>query len=176
MNNELRGELNIVAQLVGGNLTLPLVIDGVGIQSIVYNPDFSFTIVLTDGSSYTSPPMKGDQGDPFTYDDFTPEELAGLVGPGVAPGGTTNQVLAKRSDNDYDTEWVDQTGGTQYELPPATTETLGGIIVGGDLLVTDNGVLSVDKTNVVASDNTKPITAAAVYTEIGNINALLATI
>lgn len=30
--------------------------------------------------------------------------------------------------------------------------------------------------NSVEEDNTRPITAAAVYTEIGNINALLATI
>lgn len=30
--------------------------------------------------------------------------------------------------------------------------------------------------NSVEQDNTRPITAAAVYTEIGNINALLATI
>ncbi len=30
--------------------------------------------------------------------------------------------------------------------------------------------------NAVEKDNTRPITAAAVYTEVGNINALLATI
>ena len=63
-----------------------------------------------------------------------------------------------------------------YELPPATTSSLGGIIVGEDLLVTAEGVLSVDKATSVEGDNTRPITAAAVYTEIGNINALLATI
>lgn len=36
--------------------------------------------------------------------------------------------------------------------------------------------LEVDTTNAVEQDNTKPITAAAVYAEVGNINALLATI
>lgn len=61
-------------------------------------------------------------------------------------------------------------------IPPATNSTLGGIIVGDDLLVTEEGVLSVDKTDNFSSDNTKPVTAAAVYTEIGNINALLQTI
>lgn len=59
---------------------------------------------------------------------------------------------------------------------PATKSTLGGIIVGDDLLVTEEGVLSVDKTDSFSADNTKPVTAAAVYTEIGNINALLQTI
>lgn len=55
------------------------------------------------------------------------------------PGGNTGDLLAKRSDTDFDVEWI----------TPA---------------------------NSAEQDNTRPITAAAVYTEIGNINALLATI
>jgi len=35
----------------------------------------------------------------------------GADGVGVVAGGTTNQVLAKASNADYDTQWVDQTGG-----------------------------------------------------------------
>lgn len=48
----------------------------------------------------------------------------------------------------------------------------------GDGLKLDQGTntLSVDAANVVEQDNTKPVTSAAVYTEVGNINALLATI
>lgn len=149
--SQLRGEMNVVAQLQSGLLTLPLLIDGVGIETITFNDDYSLTIVLTDGTSYTSPP---------------------LIGPGVAPGGTTGQVLAKATDEDYETEWVNPTA----DLEPATRDTLGGIIVGEDLSITDGGVLSVDKATAVSEDNTKPITAAAVYTEIGNINAALATI
>lgn len=61
-------------------------------------------------------------------------------------------------------------------IVPATTETLGGIIVGDDLTITEEGRLSVDKTDEFSADNTKPVTASAVYTQIGNINALLATI
>lgn len=43
---------------------------------------------------------------------FTPEVgwvIGGRVGPpgpGVPSGGTTGQVLAKKSDDDFDTEWV----------------------------------------------------------------------
>lgn len=59
---------------------------------------------------------------------------------------------------------------------PATTQELGGIIVGDDLSVTEEGRLSVLKANSVEGDNTRPITAAAVYREVGNINALLQTI
>lgn len=50
-----------------------------------------------------------------------------------------------------------------------------GYAVGNGLVVRD-GMLSVDAATSVERDNTKPITSAAVYTEVGNINALLATI
>ena len=55
------------------------------------------------------------------------------------PGGYAGDLLAKRTNADYEVEWI----------TPATS---------------------------AEQDNTRPITAAAVYTEIGNINALLATI
>lgn len=61
-------------------------------------------------------------------------------------------------------------------IPPATRTTLGGIIVGENLSITEEGILSVDTATEAESDNTRPITSAAVYTEIGNINILLATI
>ena len=40
----------------------------------------------------------------------------------------------------------------------------------------EDGVLSVNTTDRVEEDNTQPVTSAAVYTEVGNINALLETI
>lgn len=45
---------------------------------------------------------KGEQGEPGT----------GGGGQGVPAGGTTGQILAKASDSDYDTQWVDAEGGT----------------------------------------------------------------
>lgn len=54
-------------------------------------------------------------------------------------GGIAGDLLAKRTNSDYDMEWI----------TPATA---------------------------IEQDNTRPITSAAVYTEVGNINALLATI
>lgn len=47
--------------------------------------------------------------------------------------------------------------------------------LGSGLKVTGRA-LEVDTADEVEQDNTKPITAAAVYAEVGNINALLATI
>lgn len=59
-----------------------------------------------------------------------------------------------------------------------TTEDLGiqsNLIAGDNIEIKENkiSVLTADK---VEQDNTKPITSAAVYTEVGNINALLQTI
>ncbi len=66
--------------------------------------------------------------------------------------------------------------GGQYTLPAATSDTLGGIKVGEDLRITPDGVLSIEKAASVEADNTHPITAAAVYAEVGNIDVLLQTI
>ena len=43
--------------------------------------------------------------------DTGPQGPAGADGVGVPEGGATGQVLAKASADDYDTEWVDQSGG-----------------------------------------------------------------
>lgn len=42
----------------------------------------------------------------------------GDPGEGVPPGGTTGQVLAKASGTDYDTQWVDQSGGDPATATP----------------------------------------------------------
>lgn len=53
----------------------------------------------------------------------------------------------------------------------------GGYTIGEGLkLDAATNTLSVDTAAAVEKDNTKPVTSAAVYTEVGNINALLATI
>ena len=60
---------------------------------------------------------------------------------------------------------------------------LGGTAGGGGIpdrigagLKVEESVLMVDTANVVEEDNTKPVTSAAVYVEIGNIEALLASL
>ena len=45
-----------------------------------------------------------------------PLEVAGLT---VPEGGTTGQVLAKNSNTNFDTEWVDPGGGGVAETPRA---------------------------------------------------------
>lgn len=54
------------------------------------------------------------------------------------------------------------TGGTPYEI--------------GAGLALEGNVLRVDTAEAVEADNTRPVTSAAVYTELGNIEALLANL
>lgn len=58
----------------------------------------------------------------------------------------------------------------------ATTENLGRIKVGSNLKIDEHGVLSVDTTDQVEQDNTKPVTSAAVHAQLGNVEALLSII
>lgn len=55
-------------------------------------------------------------------------------------------------------------GGTKYQIG------------NGLILDAKTNTLSVDTASAVERNNTKPITSAAVYAEVGNINALLATL
>lgn len=65
----------------------------------------------------------------------------------------------------------------------ALTGRLGGSSGGGavpykigDGLKVVNSTLMVDTADAVEQDNTRPVTSAAVYVEIGNIEALLAAL
>ena len=49
---------------------------------------------------------------------------AGPVGPGVVTGGFTGQVLAKKTNSDYDTEWVTGGGGGGAAIWGGITGTL----------------------------------------------------
>ena len=61
-------------------------------------------------------------------------------------------------------------------LPTASDAVKGAIRVGESLVIDEDGVLNVNAVDIVEEDNTLPVTSGAVYTEVGNINALLATI
>ena len=73
---------------------------GNGIENTVLNSDYTLTITFTDGTSYTTPPIRGEKG------------LKGDVGNGI-----TSTVL----NNDY-TLTINFTDGTQYTTPPIRGE------------------------------------------------------
>jgi len=75
------------------------------------------------------------------FDVDTNTGAKGDTGVGVITGGTTNQVLAKNSNTNYDMKWVDMGG---YTLPTASASVLGGVKVGTRLSIDGSGVLSAD--------------------------------
>ncbi len=69
--------------------------------------------------------------------------------------------------------WSKTGGGGASDWSMITNKPFDSI---GENLKVVNGVLSVDTAPNVEKDNTKPITSAAVFVEVGNINTLLALI
>ena len=82
---------------------------------------------------------QGPQGEPGADGKTGPQ---GPAGPGVATGGTTGQVLAKKSNTNYDTEWIDPTSGGTVSVNVGETTTGEP---GTNASVTNSG----DETNVV---------------------------
>lgn len=70
-------------------------------------------VYLTDLSGAEG--IQGPQGEQGIPGEQGPKGEKGEDGIGVIAGGTIGQVLAKKSDTDYDTEWVDNTGSIPDE-------------------------------------------------------------
>lgn len=83
--------------------------------------------------------------------------------------------FASSADIERLEEKIDEAGGN-YTLNPATKEQLGGIKVGNNLEVTQEGVLSVATTTNAQEGNDTPISSDGVYKIIGNIDIILGSI
>ena len=59
--------------------------------------------------------------------------IKGPPGPGGVPGGTTGQLLAKASNEDFDTEWIDQPEMDAGHVSYDSTETYSDGTVGKEL-------------------------------------------
>ena len=73
-----------------------------------------------------------------------------------------DQTLRDAERAEAAAERAEEAGGVAFEVD--------------DTLTLENGILSVNTADDVEKDNTLPVTSAAVYAEVGNINALLETI
>ena len=81
---------------------------------------------------------------PSGLDDYITraDQLLDQVEDTFPAGGTTGQVLAKKSDNDYDTEWVDQGGGTEDYDELENRPQIGGVTLTGNKTLHDLGAAS----------------------------------
>ena len=126
----------------------------------------TYTITMSDGQTFdfevqSDKGEKGDKGDTGATGPKGPQGeqgQAGIVVQETEPTGPEHPV------------WVNPKGSS-------SGGSGGGYNIGSGLkLDAATNTLSVDTAAAVEKDNTKPVTSAAVYTEVGNINALLATI
>ena len=95
--------------------------------------------------------------------------------------GGTDITDLERIVDEYLTEnppsyGVDASEVEQIVKDYLATEDLTSLKIDERTLSFTNGVLSVNTTEQVEQDNTLPITSAAVYTVVGNIEILLGTI
>ena len=64
-------------------MTFPTPKDGVSVTDIDVNANNQIIFTMSDGTEFISgkiPTVKGDKGEPFTYSDFTQEQLDALKG------------------------------------------------------------------------------------------------
>ena len=96
--------------------------DGVSIVDVDVNKNNELIISLSDGNIKTAgiiSTLKGDKGDPFTYEDFTSEQLDSLKG---ADGKSAYDVAVKNGFTGTEQEWLDSLG-TKITIDDTVTET-----------------------------------------------------
>ena len=97
-NMSVEGQTLKIVTNTNGTLTMtfPVPRDGVSITDIDVNANNQIVFTMSDGSEFISgkiPTVKGDKGDPFTYDDFTEEQLDSLKGSdGFSPSAKVEKV------------------------------------------------------------------------------------
>ena len=121
-------------------MTFPTPKDGVSVTDIDVNANNQIVFTMSDGTEFISgkiPTVKGDKGDPFTYDDFTEEQLEALKvkgDDGFSPtakvekvGNTTTITITDKSGTTTATvkDGEDGSGGDIYTGTSAID--LGGI-------------------------------------------------
>lgn len=108
----------------------------------------------------------------------------GVDGVGIAKGGTTGQVLAKSSNSDYDTEWVNQSGGggggTSDYNSLVNRPYINSVLLTGNRSLSDLGIAAISDIPDVSGLYTKPSSgipksdmSSSVQTSLGKADTAL---
>ena len=97
----------------------------------------------------------------------------GQPGPGVPAGGTTGQMLVKKSDSDYDGEWVNQPRVPVQDVQINETSILDsqGVANVPVASASDFGVVKIDGNGIEISTQGKLLIRAATDSQIKSANA-----
>jgi hypothetical protein len=100
--------------------------DGLGFTGGSYNGATGIvTFTSDDGLGFSTEDLRGADGAPGTPGADGAAGADGADGIGVPAGGTGGQVLAKIDGTDYNTQWVNQSGGIALTDLSVTTATAG---------------------------------------------------
>lgn len=105
---------------------------------IIFNDGTRTSFIVTNGVGIVSITKTGTQGLVDTYDIACTDGMSyeftvtngenGTDGAGVPTGGTTGQVLTKKSNSNYDTEWKDVSGGVTPQDVDNAIGAVNGIV------------------------------------------------
>jgi hypothetical protein len=97
--------------------------------------DDTLLLTLSDGTEIkTTKPVVGERGSNGSTGASGSKGDKGDAGAGIATGGTTNQVLAKASNSDYDTYWTNTPGidlGSPDAIGDVTPNTVNATTITG---------------------------------------------
>lgn len=94
------------------------------------------------------------------------DEISQMTGAMLPAGGSTDQVLAKKSNNDYDVEWKTGGGGISDVKIGNTSIVSSGVATIPSATASTAGVTTVATT--VTSTGNSPVKSSALYTALAN--------
>ena len=192
--DNLSRSLTVLGDMPDGWTWTMLVESGGNLNIIALSPvEGGVGVTLTDDmlslSGYYTMQLRGTQGDVVRNTNqiqvFIPESLSGDAQWPEVPSEFTqveqtiidiNNNPPKPGVNGYWLIYNPETGEYEESDIPLPGGGGFGYEIGHGLKVTGTNTLEVDTATDVEQDNTLPITSAAVYTTVGNIEILLGTI